>query len=108
MCSKRQIENGTEVCRKEDCRQLKCEFESLREEKMELEEKYRAVVSELHYLKTSASVVMSIKHNDGKTKFYTRIFHKQFEFQNASGGRNRAQNSPCCLSKTLSTSQMHN
>ena len=33
---------------------------------MELEEKYRAVVSELDYLKTSASIVMSIKDNDAK------------------------------------------
>ena len=73
MCSERQIENETEVCRKEDCIQLKGEFESLRDEKMELEEKHRAFVSELHYLKTSASVVMSIKDNDAKTKFYTGL-----------------------------------
>ena len=66
MCSERQIENETEVCRKEDCIQLKGKFESLREKKMELEEKYGAVAGELHYLKTSASVVMSIKENDAK------------------------------------------
>ena len=73
VCSERQIEKETELCRKEFCIQLKGEFESLREEKMVLEEKYRAVVSEVHYLKTSASVVMSIKDNDAKTKFYTGL-----------------------------------
>ena len=40
---------------------------------MELEEKYNAVVSELHYLKTSATVVMSINDNNAKTKFYTGL-----------------------------------
>ena len=40
---------------------------------MELEEKYNAVVSELHYLKTSPTVVMSIKDNNTKTKFYTGL-----------------------------------
>jgi len=73
MCRAGQNEKEAEVCRKEDCIQLKGEIESLRQEKMELEEKYNAVVGELHYLKTSATVVMSIKDNDAKTKFYTGL-----------------------------------
>ena len=52
---------------------MKDEVESLREEKLELEEKYRAVVSELHYIKMTAAVVMSILDNDTKTKFYTGL-----------------------------------
>ena len=74
----------TEMCTKEEYLQLKAKIESLkvetnslREEKLELEQKYQFAVSELHSLKMSAqNGLMSsaaIKDNDAKTKFYTGL-----------------------------------
>ena len=61
---------------KDEVDSLKAEADSLREEKLELEQKYRVAVSELHSLKTSGDGVIcsaAIKDNDAKTKFYTGL-----------------------------------
>jgi len=73
---------------KDEIDSLKAEADSLREEKLELEQKYRVAVSELHSLKTSGDGVIcsaAIKDNDAKTKFYTglsiyHIFTVRFNF----------------------------
>ena len=73
-----------ETCTKEEYLQLKGKIESLeaetnslRKEKLELEQKYQFAMSELHSLKMSAqNGLMSsaaIKDNDSKTKFYTGL-----------------------------------
>jgi len=54
----------------------KMEADSLWEEKLELEKKYKIAVSELHRLKTSADDAIcgaAIKDNDTKTKFYIQL-----------------------------------
>lgn len=62
---------------KDELHSSKVEADSLWEEKLELEKKYKIAMSELHRLKTSADDAIcgaAIKDNDTKTKFYIQLF----------------------------------